>query len=140
METSPIDLYLRLNHAMWNRLPGVVRDSRLVRWYGTVLHRLVCRHASRQQYFGTFFLRNRPVLEQIRRLIASRAGGSSLRITVLGCSIGAEIYSLLWTIRSARPDLKVHLCAVDNSAEVLEVAAKAVYTSEASALVGASIF
>jgi len=138
--TSLINLYLRITQAIWKRLPLPLRNSRPARRYGMFLHQLVCRRANRRQYFGTFFLRNRPVLEQIRRLSGLKADGSSLRIAILGCSIGAEIYSVLWTIRSTRPDLQVHLCALDNSAEVLDVAAKATYTSDASALVGESIF
>lgn len=138
---SPLlGLYLRLNLALWNRLSAEFRGLRPVRLYGAFLHRLVCRRARRQQYFGTFFLRNRPALEQIRRLLVSRPHGSSLRIAVLGCSIGAEVYSVLWTVRSARPDLQVRLCAGDISAEILSVAANAVYTHASSGLVGASIF
>jgi hypothetical protein len=63
-----------------------------------------------------------------------------MNIAVLGCSIGAEVYSILSTIRSPRPDLDVRLCAVDNSAEVVKVAKKAVYTSQSSVFVGPSIF
>ena len=63
-----------------------------------------------------------------------------MKIAVLGCSIGADVYSILFTIRSARPDIAVNLCAVDKSAEVLNLAKEAVYTAETSQLVGASIF
>jgi chemotaxis methyl-accepting protein methylase len=59
---------------------------------------------------------------------------------VLGCSIGAEVYSILWTIRSARPDLKVLLDAVDISQQMLSFAEKGVYAPDTSQLVGASIF
>ena len=45
------------------------------------------------KYFGTFFLRNRPALELMCRLARQKAQGSTLRIAVLGCSIGAEVYS-----------------------------------------------
>src|SRR5262249_6920097 len=96
--------------------------------------------ASRQQYFGTFFLRNRPALELMRRLAQQKAHGSTLRIAVLGCSIGAEVYSILWTIRSARPDLKVPLCAVDISKEALNFAERGSYAPNTSDLVGAPIF
>ena len=136
----PFSLFLRVNHALWKRLPAAARDTRIARWYGGILHKLVCRGARRRQYFGTFFFRNRPALEQIRRLIYLRAKGSSLRIAILGCSTGAEIYSVLWTIRVARPDLKLDVHAVDISAEILDVAAKAVYTSASSELEGRSIF
>jgi chemotaxis methyl-accepting protein methylase len=91
-------------------------------------------------YFGTFFLRNRPALELTRRLADQQAHGSTLRIAVLACSIGAEVYSILWTIRSARPDLKVLLCAVDISQEILSFAEKGIYAPDTSQFVGSSIF
>jgi chemotaxis methyl-accepting protein methylase len=111
-----------------------------MRWYGTILHKLVSRRANRRQFTGTFFLRNRPILELTRRLTGNKPQGSTLNIAVLGCSIGAEVYSILWTIRSGRPDLDVRLCAVDNSAEVLKIAKEAVYTSQTCDFVGSSIF
>lgn len=138
---SPLlDFYLRLRLALWMHLPAVLRERRFMRRYGAHLHGLVCRRARRRQYFGTFFLRNRPALEQIRRLLAGWPHGSRLRIAVLGCSNGAEAYSVLWTVRSARPDLEVQLSATDISAEILEVAAKATYTAASSGVAGSSIF
>jgi chemotaxis methyl-accepting protein methylase len=137
---SPISLYLRVNHAVWMWLPAALRDSRAAHWYGGIMHMLVRRRAKRQQFFGTFFLRNRPQLEQIRRLVRLQPHGSTLRIAVLGCSTGAEVYSLLWTIRSARPDLKLQTLAVDISPEILQIAETAVYTSESSNSPGRSIF
>jgi len=137
---SPAGFYLRLNKRIWERLPSRVRNLHSVRSYGAWLHTLVCLSARRQQYFGTFFLRNRPALELMRRLARQRDHGSTLRIAVLGCSIGAEVYSILWTIRSARPDLKVLLDAVDISKEILSFAEKGIYTPNTSQLIGASIF
>jgi SAM-dependent methyltransferase len=137
---SPAGFYLRLNERIWERLPSRVRNLYPVRSYGAWLHTLVCLRARRQQYFGTFFLRNRPALELMRRLARQKAHGSTLRIAVLGCSIGAEVYSILWTIRSARPDLKVLLDAVDISKEILSFAEKGIYAPDTSQLVNASIF
>ena len=137
---SPAGFYLRLNKRIWERLPSRVRNFHPVRFYGTWLHTLVRLRAERQQYFGTFFLRNRPALELMRRLVRRKAHGSTLRIAVLGCSIGAEVYSILWTIRSAQPDLKVSLDAVDISQEILSFAEKGIYTPETSQFVSASIF
>ena len=76
----------------------------------------------------------------MRRLVRQKDHGSALRIAVLGCSIGAEVYSILWVIRSARPDLNVLLDAVDISKEILNFAEKGTYTPDCSQLVGASIF
>jgi chemotaxis methyl-accepting protein methylase len=137
---SPANLYLRLNERIWNRLPKRVRDLHLIRSYGGLLHTLVSLRATRRQYAGTFFLRNRPALELIRRLSEQKDHGATLKIAVLGCSIGAEVYSILWIIRLARPDLKVVLHAVDISKEILDFAERGVYGPNASAFVGASIF
>src|SRR5438094_2128407 len=137
---SPASLYLRLNKGIWECLPCRVRNLYPIRSYGTWLHNLVCLRARREMYFGTFFLRNRPALELMRRLADQQAHSSTLRIAVLGCSIGAEVYSILWTIRSARPDLKVLLCAVDISKEILSSAEKGIYAPDTSQLVGSSIF
>ncbi len=137
---SPVGLYLRLNKWVWKRLPSRFLNSGLIFSYGTFLQKLVRRRAKREHYTGTFFLRNRPELELMRRLVELNASGSNLRIAVVGCSIGAEIYSILWILRSARPDLQVQMSAVDISAEVLNFAREAVYSSQASDLVGAPIF
>jgi SAM-dependent methyltransferase len=137
---SPAGFYLRLNKWIWERLPSRVRDLHPVRSYGAWLNTLVCLRARRRQYFGTFFLRNRPALELMRRLAQQRAHGPTLRIAVLGCSIGAEVYSILWIIRTVRPELKVLLNAVDISKEILSFAENGTYTPDTSQLVGASIF
>jgi len=77
----PVNFYLRLNQRIWNRLYSLIRS------YGVWLHTLVCLRARRHQYVGTFFLRNRPALELIRRLGEQKSHGATLRIVVLGCSI-----------------------------------------------------
>src|SRR6266576_4498392 len=137
---SPASLYLRLNKRIWERLPSRVRNLYPFRSYGTWLHNLVCLRARREMYFGTFFLRTRPALELMRRLADQKAHGSNLRVAVLACSIGAEVYSILRTIRSARPDLKVLLDAVDISQEILSFAEKGIYAPDTSQFVGSSIF
>ena len=69
---------------------------------------------------GTLFLRNRPALELMRRLVQNEARGARLKIAVLGCSIGVEVYSILWTLRRSRPDLELDVHAVDISPEVID--------------------
>jgi hypothetical protein len=137
---SPVGFGLRLNKRIWQSLPSRVRDLYPIRCYGAWLHTSVRLYANRRQYFGTFFLRNRPALELMRRLAQQKAHGSTLKIAVLACSIGAEVYSILWAIRSARPDLKVVVCAMDISKEILTFAEKGIYATNASELVGAPIF
>ena len=64
----------------------------------------------------------------MRRLVDQKARGARLDISVLACSKGAEVYSFLWTIRSARPDLRVTLHAVDISQEIIDFAKEGIYS------------
>jgi chemotaxis protein methyltransferase CheR len=133
-------LFLRQNERIWRRLPARVRDLKPVRIYGAWLHMRVCRRADRQMYLGTLFLRNRPALELMRRLVSKEGCGEQVKIAVLGCSIGVEVYSILWILRSSRPDLELAVDAVDISREALRVADRGVYGAEASELVNWPIF
>lgn len=76
----------------------------------------------------------------MRTLAIRRAEGSTLRIAVFGCSNGAEVYSIVWTIRSARPGLKVIVHAADISREILKIAEDGRYSLEANELVHSEIF
>ena len=115
-----INFYLRLNRKLWNKLPASFSALWPIRAYGDLLHTLARRHGARAQAPSTFFLRNRPQLELIRRLIERRPERDPLRVAVLGCSTGVEAYSIAWRIRSARPDLKLTLHAVDISKRAVE--------------------
>ena len=137
--TSPIGAYLRLNRWAWRRLPPAFLNSRPISSYGMFLQKVVRRHSTRRQFPGTFFLRNRPELELMRRLVELN-DGPTVKIAVLGCSIGAEVYSVLWALRSARPEIKIQMCAVDISAEVLNLAREAIYTDQTSDFAGTPIF
>jgi SAM-dependent methyltransferase len=57
----------------------------------------------------------------IRRLVERRTRNDTLRVAVLGCSTGAEAYSVAWRIKTARPDVKLVLHAMDISQEAVEV-------------------
>ncbi len=137
---SPAGVCLRLNKPIWALLPPGLRNLYPFRVYGTWLQSVVRVIATREQYFGTFFLRNRPALELMRRLADRKAKGSTLRIAVLACSAGAEVYSIIWTIRSARPDLNLVVRALDISPNILKFAEAGVYAPDTSGLVGSSIF
>lgn len=62
------------------------------------------------------------------RLLDQKAYGSTLKISVLACSKGAEVYSIVWKIRSARPDLRLSMHAIDISQEILEFAKRGIYS------------
>ena len=121
-------IWLGRNKRLWRRLPARMRQLAAMRAYGEQLHALARAYADRRQSFGTYFLRNRAELGVLRRLLERKPPGSDLKITVLACSKGAEVYSFLWTIRSARPDMKVFAHAVDISPDILAFARQGVYS------------
>lgn len=137
---SPLGAYLEVNKLIWKHLPPSLTDRPPIRSYGMFLQYLVRWRTPRRQYFATYFFRNRPQLSLIRRLSEQKDLGSPLTIALLGCSNGAELYSILWTIRSGRPDLKVIADAVDISKEALQLAQRGIYSLNAPELVDTPIF
>ena len=137
---SPARAFLRLNRKLWYRLPLPVARLGPVRSYGNCVHALARRQGGRAQAFSTYFLRNRSELELIRRQLELKRSGETLRVAVLGCSFGAEAYSIAWRIRSARPDLKLILSAVDISRQAVEFAQRGVYSLTNSELMSTDIF
>lgn len=137
---SPVSAYLRINQLLWERLPRAVTAMIPMRPYGNFLHKLVRLQATRNQALNTFFLRNRPQLQFIQRLAERQTGTAPFRVAVLGCSIGAEAYSIAWTIRRGRSDLALALHAVDIAAEAVVVARRGVYPVVGSNLPDDNIF
>jgi chemotaxis methyl-accepting protein methylase len=123
--------YLRANIWIWNHLTSSLTGSHLGWAYGAHVHQLIQLRSDRRQYTGTFFFRNRPELELLIRLLNSKRPGSTLNLTILGCSKGAEVYSFSYFLRSARPDLKLSLSALDIDPDVLEFAKEGIYSLEA---------
>lgn len=124
---SPAGAYLRLNDAVLSRLPRSLTESRLLRGYGRLIHSVVRLQGQRTHYVGTFFFRNRSELELIRRLALANGETGPVKMAILGCSNGAQVYSITWTLRSSRPDLKVTVQAMDISPEMLNTAQAGVY-------------
>jgi chemotaxis protein methyltransferase CheR len=124
-------LYRRVIRAalgnIWLAFPQSLRVSLLGRAYGGFVNSLIRRRAKRTQYFGTFFLRNRAELELMRRIVDRRVTDSPLDIAIIACSKGAEVYTILWVLRSARPDLRITVTAVDISQEIINFAQAGVY-------------
>jgi chemotaxis protein methyltransferase CheR len=144
-ETGTLEKYvgrpfLSVNERVWKRLPKSAASTAPYHAYGTLLHSLVCRFSDRNQYHGTFFLRNRPELALLSKLGAEKAKAGKLKVAVLGCSNGAEVYSIVWTIRKEHPDLKVAVYAADISPEILEIARRGVYSLKANDLMDSEIF
>ena len=141
---APLDgltpAFLAANERVWNRLPVRARDQRPLRSYGAWAHAQVTRRADREMYLGTHFFRNRAELELMGRLLQTANPGACVRVAVLGCSIGVEVYSIVSTLRRSRPDLELSLHASDISAEAVHIGERGVYGAEALALAGWPIF
>ncbi|HVO63566.1 MAG TPA: CheR family methyltransferase [Terriglobales bacterium] len=137
---SPVGAFLRLNGWLWRHLPpGVSRCGPLLR-YGNVVHALARVYGVRRQTPSTYFVRNRAQLELIRRLMEQRDKGEILRVAVLGCSFGAEAYSIAREIRSALPESNLVLNAMDVSPHAVEFARRGVYPLASSEPTSAEIF
>ena len=124
---SPTRAFLLLSARLWNILPSSIVAARPLNWYGHFLHMLVRMEHVRAQAFNTYFLRNRPELALLRQVVDNKRSGDTVRVAVLGCSTGPEAYSIAWTIRKARPDLRLVLHAADISKEAVEFAERGVY-------------
>jgi len=136
---SPVNFYLRVSQNIWQKLPKSFTSLAPVRAYGDFLNILARTRRVRAQAFSTFFLRNRPELELIKRLVEKKGQGETVRVTVLGCSTGPEAYSIAWRIRSARPDLKLVLHAADIAKDAVEFAKRGVYRRKTAELTNTDI-
>jgi SAM-dependent methyltransferase len=130
----PDAAYLRI----WRSLPSSVQTSRFGYNYGRFIYKRSRMRQKRDRCEYTRFLRLRPQLEIAQRIAVQMPQGASIRMAVLGCSSGAEMYSFLWGIRSARPDLRIVPVGVDISSSALDVARAGTYSSEAKELQGLS--
>src|SRR5712691_10433279 len=132
---SPSGAYLRFGEQIWRRLPQSLTSLPPARAYGRLTNAWVRLQGNRTQYHGTFFFRNRPELELMCRLASRQNGGPAIRMAAVGCSNGAEVYSIISAIRSSQPQLKVIMRAVDISSEVVEAAREGVFSLGFSELV-----
>jgi chemotaxis methyl-accepting protein methylase len=63
-----------------------------------------------------------------------------MKIAVIGCSNGAEVYSINWALRSGRRDVRLTVYAFDISAEILQIAREGFYPFHTQQFIGSPIF
>ena len=119
--------YVTINILIWTRLPAAWKSKPFIWSYGSHVHSLI-QLRGRSQSTGTYFLRNRPELKLLLQILESFPKATTVDIAILGCSKGAEVYSFSYAIRTARPDLRLHLSAMDIDREALEFAKGSVYS------------
>lgn len=107
-------------------MPAGIACSGLGHRIGVKLQRAVQRNVKRAQSTATYFLRNRPQLEIIRKSVEAKQPGSRVNLTVMGCSKGAEVCSISWALGDVT-DIDLRIVAMDIDAEVLEFAKGGVY-------------
>jgi chemotaxis methyl-accepting protein methylase len=132
--------FLAISERMWKSMPESWATAGPVRRYFDLVHWVVRRRSSRSQYHATFFLRNRPELALISALAQEKIENSTLRLVVLACSNGAEVYSILWALRSFLPDLKVKVQAVDIAESIVRIAKFGKYSLTKAELMDTPIF
>ena len=113
---------------VWWHWPAFARQWPAAYVFARHLDRIVRLTSDREQHFATFFLRNRPALDMLRRMAEEKPRNARLNMTIVACSKGAEVYSMAWVIRSARPDIDLRIHAIDISPEIVEFAARGVYS------------
>lgn len=117
----------KVTKSIWDTLPDWIVDLKPMRKLGHAIYDNFTRHLDRRQSHMTFFLRNMPQLEVLRDLIVDVPHNAPLKIVSLGCSSGAELYSFLYVLRSARPDLQIKAQGLDISKDITDIARKGVY-------------
>ncbi len=119
--------FLGLDYWLWNRLPPWVINSWPVQQYGRLLHKLVLIRGRRQPNHSTFMLRNRAELDMIHNLCLQQPAGVPLRIAIIACSSGMEVYSIKWALRDLDNHAHIQLTGIDVDEVVVDIAHRGCY-------------
>jgi chemotaxis protein methyltransferase CheR len=138
MEVSSLIRQMRkAGKSLWEILPDEAKKGRLALAIGSAIHARAGKRGLRNaQAQSTWFLRNRPLLETTCELIDECGTKSPVRICSIGCSTGAEVFSLLWLIRRNGHRREVVAKGIDRLDSVIEKARTAVFTREDPELEG----
>jgi chemotaxis methyl-accepting protein methylase len=117
-----------IGRVVWHHLPRSVAERPPLRAMGRFAYRHVTRHVQRWQSHSTWFMRNPPLLEALRALVVDAPPESRVRVMSVACSTGAELYSVLFALRSARADLELHGLGFDICPDVVAAARRGVYS------------
>jgi chemotaxis methyl-accepting protein methylase len=119
---------------LWQRLPIWLKERPPGRHFNELIHWLSRKYSSRRQAHvaptTTRFLRYPPLVLTICDLINDLKPDDTVRLCVMGCSTGAELYTVLWAMRKARGDLKIVSTGVDLSVPAIEKAKVGRYSTK----------
>jgi chemotaxis methyl-accepting protein methylase len=114
----------------WDMLPNWLLSTWLFLKLGKLIHKVHLKWQGRHQTHATRFLRNVPLLELLRDLALRVPAGVNWRVVVVGCSTGAELYSLLWYLRSSSPNFQISPTGADVIDWVVAKASNGEYSPE----------
>ena len=120
----------------WKQMSRNDRLHRVRNVMGDVVFRLICRYQEKQVALYTRFFRNHPLLDALTHLQLKGAGDGVLRVAILGCSDGAEVYSVARTLRLAYPGVKVQCVGLDISEAAVLAAREGVWANDSKELEG----
>lgn len=140
-KATPAASLLPIVRGIWRHLPPHVRATRPMRRLGSAIYDRYVRHTDRVQSHFTWFLRNPPQLALAADLLISCASAHApLRVMSVGCSVGAELYSLLWLLRRFMPDIALEAIGLDIVPDAVDVARTAHYRLEAPSSSGGTFW
>jgi len=125
-----LQIVRRTTKFCWDILPNAVLSTWVFLRLGKLIHKAHIKWQGRAVLNYTRFLRNVPQLELLRDLALKVPTGDTWRVISVGCSTGAELYSLLWYLRSARSDLQISALGIDIADAVIAKARSRTYFRE----------
>jgi len=120
-------LFLSLNKFFWNKTTADFRKSRIGLAWGRFIFSLVLLRGGRNQLTTTYFFRNRAELQMFTDIANALVSDTKVKITIIGCSSGAEVYSIIYTIKKNIPSFSFELRAFDIDSPALENAKAGIY-------------
>lgn len=112
---------------MWDTMPASVARTPVMNKTGRFIYRRFTRNTGKIQSHFTRFMRNPPLLDALRQIAGIGSLLGDLKVASIGCSTGAELYSVMYTLRGAMPGRKIMGFGSDLSSEVVKVAEMGLY-------------
>lgn len=119
---------LWINKLLWSITPPGFRLSRIGMPWGRFIFYLVNMKHDHIQLTTTYFFRNRAELGQVAEIVC--AAQNNINVLVVGCSEGAEVFSIIMTARKACPNKQLRVMAFDIDETALNLARDAKYSAD----------
>jgi len=121
-------IILLINKFFWSITPPLLRQSRIGMSWGRFIFYLVNLKNDHIQLTTTYFFRNRAELDQLADIAC--ASSKDIGILVVGCSEGAEVFSIVMTAKKACPEIRIKVMAFDIDETALSIARNARYDAD----------